>query len=76
MVTGTFMPMTRPSFSAAALALLLASSRGAQSVPSPWPISTPSTVGLNPAVLDSIHAEIMAGKYGNIDRLLVSKTVR
>ena len=30
-----------------------------------------SKVGLNPAVLDSLDAEIRAGKYGNIDRMVV-----
>ena len=64
--------MTRQSSAiATALALLLASSLGAQAAQSPWPTSTPSKVGLNPAVLDSLDAEITAGKYGNIDRMLV-----
>ena len=36
-----------------------------------WPRATPASVGLNAAVLDSIDAEIRAGNYGYIDRLLV-----
>ena len=61
----------RLSVSAAALALLAASSLGAQPTMFTWPTSTPSKVGLNAAVLDSLDAEITAGKYGNIDRMLV-----
>ena len=63
--------MTRLPLPAAALALLMASSLGAQPKPFTWPTSTPQKVGLNAAVLDSLHAEITAGKYGNIDRMLV-----
>jgi CubicO group peptidase (beta-lactamase class C family) len=36
-----------------------------------WPRGTPASVGLNPAVLDSIDAEIGSGKYGFVDRMLV-----
>jgi CubicO group peptidase (beta-lactamase class C family) len=36
-----------------------------------WPVASPASVGLNRAVLDSIDAEITAGKYGYIDRMLV-----
>ncbi len=36
-----------------------------------WPAATPAEVGLNGAVLDSIDAEIRAGRYGYVDRLLV-----
>ena len=39
--------------------------------PTPWPTATPAAVGLNPAVLDSLDSEIRAGRYGNVDRLLV-----
>jgi hypothetical protein len=63
--------MTRLQIPAAALALLMASSLGAQPKPFTWPTSTPQKVGLNAAVLDSLNAEITAGKYGNIDRMLV-----
>ncbi|OLE71500.1 MAG: serine hydrolase, partial [Bacteroidetes bacterium 13_1_20CM_4_60_6] len=48
-------------------------SAGAQS-PSPtkqWPTATPQSVGLNPAVFDSIDAEAKSGRYGNVDRILV-----
>lgn len=66
----------RPAFSAVAIALLAASSLGAQPTSFTWPTSTPSTVGLDPAVLDSLDAEITAGKYGNIDRMLVIRRGR
>ena len=36
-----------------------------------WPTATPQAVGLNAAVLDSIHEEILAGRYGYVDRMLV-----
>ena len=36
-----------------------------------WPVASPASVGLNKAVLDSLDAEIAAGKYGFIDRMLV-----
>ena len=36
-----------------------------------WPTATPQAVGLNAAVLDSIDAEVRAGRYGNVDRILV-----
>lgn len=36
-----------------------------------WPTANPRSVGLNPAVLDSIDAEIRSGRYGNVDRFLV-----
>jgi len=36
-----------------------------------WPVVSPASVGLNKAVLDSLDAEIAAGKYGFIDRMLV-----
>jgi hypothetical protein len=68
----------RLSFSAVtvACALLVASSLGAQPKPFTWPSAKPSQVGLNPAVLDSLDAEITAGKYGNIDRMLVIRRGR
>ena len=36
-----------------------------------WPTATPAAVGLNASVLDSIDAEIKAGRYGYVDRMLV-----
>jgi CubicO group peptidase (beta-lactamase class C family) len=36
-----------------------------------WPATTPAAAGINVAVLDSIDAEIKAGRYGNVDRVLV-----
>ena len=36
-----------------------------------WPTAAPARVGLNAAVLDSIDAEITAGRYGLVDRMLV-----
>jgi len=41
-----------------------------------WPTATPQAVGLNPAVLDSIDAEITAGRYGYVDRMLVIRRGR
>ena len=49
------------------LPLLLASSLSAQA----WPTAKPAAMGVNPAVLDSIDAEIKAGQYGYVDRFLV-----
>lgn len=56
---------------AVALFAVLASSLAAQSAPVRWPTATAARVGLNPAVFDSIDAEITAGTYGNIDRMVV-----
>jgi len=71
------MIMTHRSFVfAVTLAWLTASSLGAQPTPFTWPTSTPSKVGLNPTVLDSLDAEIRAGKYGNIDRMVVIRRGR
>ena len=36
-----------------------------------WPTATPAAVGLDARVLDSLDAEIRAGRYGNVDRVLV-----
>ena len=36
-----------------------------------WPTATPASAGLNAAVLDSIGAEVAAGSYGYVDRLVV-----
>ena len=36
-----------------------------------WPSSTPAAEGVNAAVLDSLDAEISAGRYGLVDRMLV-----
>jgi CubicO group peptidase (beta-lactamase class C family) len=47
------------------------SSVRAQAAAKQWPTATPQSVGLNGAVLDSIDAEIKAGKYGLVDRMLV-----
>lgn len=41
-----------------------------------WPTATPQSVGLNPAVLDSIDAEIKSGRYGFVDRFLVIRRGR
>ena len=41
-----------------------------------WPTASPQSVGLNPAVLDSIDAEIRSGRYGNVDRFLVIRRGR
>ena len=36
-----------------------------------WPTATPGTVGVAAAVLDSIDAEIRAGRYGYLDRIVI-----
>ena len=36
-----------------------------------WPSATPTDVGLDPKVLNELDADIMAGKYGNIDSMLI-----
>jgi len=36
-----------------------------------WPTATPAAMRVNVAVLDSLDREITAGRYGNVDRLLV-----
>jgi CubicO group peptidase (beta-lactamase class C family) len=55
------------------LATGLASSSSAQTSwpTSRWPTAAPQSVGLNVAVLDSIDAEIRAGRYGYVDRMVV-----
>lgn len=58
---------------------LAAGGASAQTSPAPrtpWPTSgwataTPAAVGINGKVLDSIDAEIRAGRYGYVDRFLV-----
>jgi hypothetical protein len=44
--------------------------------PVPWPTngwarSTPAEQGLDPSPLERLNADILAGKYGNIDRIVV-----
>ena len=36
-----------------------------------WPASTPEAEGIDPAVVDSLHADISAGRYGLIDHFLL-----
>jgi hypothetical protein len=43
----------------------------AQGAPFRWPTASPDAVGLNAAVFDSIDAEIRAGRYGNVNRMVV-----
>lgn len=47
--------------------------------PAPWPTagwarSTAAEQGLDPGPLDSLHAGILAGRYGNIDRMVVIRS--
>lgn len=57
--------------------LLVAPASAQRSFPAErWPAATPSEVGLDVAVLDSIHAEITAGRYGYVDRMLVIRRGR
>jgi CubicO group peptidase (beta-lactamase class C family) len=64
----------------AALLLLAAPAVGrAQTTPWPtrgWQTTTPQAAGLNAAVLDSLDAEITAGRYGYVDRMLVIRRGR
>jgi CubicO group peptidase (beta-lactamase class C family) len=41
-----------------------------------WPTAAPASVGLNAAVLDSIRAEIDAGAYGQVDRMVIIRRGR
>ncbi len=41
-----------------------------------WPTAKPADVGLSVAVLDSIDAEIRAGRYGYVDRVVVIRRGR
>jgi CubicO group peptidase (beta-lactamase class C family) len=36
-----------------------------------WPVETPASVGLDANALGALDAEIAAGKYGNVDNMLV-----
>ena len=63
----------------AALLLALAATAGRAQTPWPtaaWPAATPEAVGLNRAVLDSLDAEITAGRYGQVDRMIVIRRGR
>ena len=56
--------------------LFLATATSAALAQTPWPTkrwqtATPAAVGLSAVVLDSIDAEIAAGRYGYVDRMLV-----
>jgi hypothetical protein len=57
----------------AALSLVVAAPLRAQVTwpAAAWPTATPAAVGLDARVLDSLDAEIRAGRYGNVDRVLV-----
>jgi len=69
----------RAHFPIAALLLALAATPSQAQAPWPtagWPTATPQAVGLERAVLDSLDAEIRAGRYGNVDRMLVIRRGR
>lgn len=36
-----------------------------------WPVSTPADEGIDPAAIDSLHADIQAGAYGLVDHFLL-----
>jgi CubicO group peptidase (beta-lactamase class C family) len=59
-----------------ALALALALPLEAQWPTRGWLASTPQAAGISRAVLDSIDAEIKAGRYGYVDRVLVIRRGR
>lgn len=56
----------------AAFAVSLVTPTAAQ----PWPTARPADVGVNAAVLDSIDAEIRAGRYGFVDRFVLIRRGR
>jgi CubicO group peptidase (beta-lactamase class C family) len=61
------------------LAFAVCPSAGMAQAPWPratWATATPASVGLNVAVLDSLDAEIRAGRHGYVDRLLVIRRGR
>lgn len=58
---------------AAGIALLLVANSSAEAGPTTarWPVGTPASVGLDPALLAEFDAEIRAGKFANVDSMLV-----
>lgn len=57
---------------AATVLLIGVSSLGAQNFPTKgWDTTTPHAVGIRKEVLDSIDQEILSGRYGLVDRMLV-----
>jgi CubicO group peptidase (beta-lactamase class C family) len=72
-------PFTAGFAALAATAVLLATAEASAQAPFPaerWATTTPQAVGLNAAVLDSVDAEIRAGRYGAVDRFLVIRRGR
>ena len=68
-------PITR-SLRLAGLLVLVPGLGLAQGAAVPWPTngwatSTPAAQGLRNEPLDSLHRDIVAGKYGNVDRLVI-----
>lgn len=64
-------------FCIAAVVLFAARPTAAQDAPGrTWPTATPAALGLNASTLDSIDAEITAGRYGYVDRMLVIRRGR
>lgn len=62
----------------AGFALLLAAGPNADagSLTGHWPVGTPGSVGLDAALLADFDAEILAGKFANVDSLLVIRRGR
>ncbi len=56
---------------AVSLVATIATPASAQYSPWQWPTARPAAVGLDSATLAGFDADIAAGKYGNVDRLLV-----
>ena len=67
----------RTSFLLLALTLQACSPGHSQTARAPswpdaeWPVSTPAEEGIDPAAIDSLHADISAGRYGLIDHFLL-----
>ncbi len=63
--------MRHYSFFLVAIGILIVVDAALAQSPDFWPKSTPQAVGLNPKVLAELDADIVAGKYGYIDSILV-----
>jgi CubicO group peptidase (beta-lactamase class C family) len=65
------------ALAACLLGALPASTRGQDTWPGrTWPTTTPTRARIAAAVLDSLDAEITAGRYGYVDRMLVIRQGR
>ena len=71
------MTLLRSLFTTVALAGLVSAAAAQGTAPDhAWPTTSPAAAGLNAMVFDSIDAEIKAGRYGYVDRMLVIRRGR